>query len=80
MHDSANGLLRIPLPRTPVNKGPSRGNGPEFNKGTPTRSQPPSVLSLLVDYLRGSIPPSDQSLCLQHKRWLAGFAALNAVE
>ena len=34
----------------------------------------------LVDYLQGSIPPSDRSLGLQHKGWLAGFAAVNAVE
>ena len=54
-------VLRIPLLQgTSVNKGPSRGTGPRFNKGTPRRVRSRHnigfVPTTVLAYLQGSIP------------------------
>jgi hypothetical protein len=64
-----------------VNKGPSRANGPGFNKGTPDPFAAAIGFVPTIGLSLGVWTPSDRWLCLlHHGGWLAGFAALSAVE
>jgi hypothetical protein len=58
-------VRRIPLLGTSVNKGPSRGNGPRFNKGKPrpVRSRHIGFVPTLLAYLQGSIPLATGRSC-----------------